>query len=504
MQQLSPMDATFLYLENESTHAHGTLVWLYDACDCDPSSITRRALLEHMHSRLQVSPIFTRKVHRLPLDFDYPYWVDDPGFELLYHIRELSLADTANWSDFCQVVSEVHSRPLDHNHPLWELTLVTGLNGMDGLPDQCFAILGKFHHVAIDGATGMRIIEGIHDAPNRDRVATQTETRAAPKPDLGASLYRAAIRNIGALDKSLGLLGLVAGDKPSRPAPSEDPVIPDPEQDSGIPQTLFNQAISPEATWDSRGFELAEIKAMRRVVKGATVNDILLAIVGGGLRHYLEYRDALPELSMKAGCPVNIRTESEAAAGGNMISAIIVSMHTDVADPLQRVQAIVRSSRAAKQRASQRGSRKILEIASVVPAQAQALLGRAVGVVAGRLNRAIKFNGSVSNLPGPQQELHMLGGRLQSIGAAMPVMHGYGLFVGLTTCAGELRISLSSSANILPDPDQLGDYMELSYAELRGAIHRKTTQAETPVKQRKSSSGGANNTAAGKPTRKTR
>ena len=383
MQQLSPMDATFLYLENESTHAHGTLVWLYDASDCDPSSITRRALLEHMHSRLNVSPIFTRKVHRLPLDFDYPYWVDDPGFELLYHIRELSLPDAANWSDFCQLVSEVHSRPLDHNHPLWELTLVPGLNGIDGLPSQCFAILGKFHHVAIDGATGMRIIEGIHDAPNRDIVATKTETRAAPKPDLGASLYRAAIRNIGALDKSLGLLGRAAGGKPSRPATPEDPPIPDPEKDSGIPQTLFNQAISPEATWDSRGFDLAEIKAMRSAVKDATVNDILLAIVGGGLRHYLEYRDALPDISMKAGCPVNIRTESEAGAGGNMISAIIVSMHTDVADPLQRLQAIIRSSRAAKQRASQRGSRKILDIASVVPAQAQALLGRAVGVVCG-------------------------------------------------------------------------------------------------------------------------
>ena len=169
---------------------------------------------------------------------------------------------------------------------------------------------------------------------------------------------------------------------------------------------------------------------------------------------------------MKAGCPVNIRTEAEAGAGGNMISAIIVSMHTDIADPLQRLQAITRSSTAAKQRAERarfaQDSRCGLRGTGPGPGTA----GQLAGKVAGKLNRAMQFNGSVSNLPGPQQELHMLGGRLQTIGAAMPVMNGYGLFVGLTTCAGELSISMSSCANILPDPGKLGDCMEQSYQEL--------------------------------------
>ena len=116
MQQLSPMDAAFLYLENDSTHAHGTLVWIYDAAGCEPDAINRRALLEHMRTRLQVSPVFTRKIHRLPLDFDYPYWVDDKGFELLYHVREASLSEGSQWADFCRLVAQVHSRPLDHDH----------------------------------------------------------------------------------------------------------------------------------------------------------------------------------------------------------------------------------------------------------------------------------------------------------------------------------------------------------------------------------------------------
>lgn len=492
MQQLSPMDAAFLYLENDTTHAHGTLVWLYDAEDCDPATINRRALLDHMRSRLHVSPIFTRKVERLPLDFDYPYWVDDPGFELLYHIRERSFQAGAGWTEFCRLVADVHAQPLDHAHPLWELTLVPGLDNIDGLPCRCFAILGKFHHVAIDGATGMHIIEGIHDIPGRSPAPDTSDIRPARSPALGESLYRAAIRNLGALDKGLNLLGgkrkTSPGDDDSAERQELESVVTEAGKAAPLPQTLFNQAIDQQASWDSRSFDLASIKAMRSAVKGATVNDVLLAIVGGGLRHYLEYRDALPEHPMRAGCPVNIRTEEEAGAGGNMISAMIVSMHTDEASPIKRLREITRSSGAAKQRAEQRGSRKILDITSVVPSQAQALLGQLAGKVSSRLNRAVQFNCSVSNLPGPQQELTMLGGRLHHIAAAMPIMNGFGLFVGLTTCAGRLNISMSSCDSILPDPQKLGECMQQSYRELQAATRKSTTRkkvrrATTPAKQ---------------------
>ena len=121
--------------------------------------------------------------------------------------------------------------------------------------------------------------------------------------------------------------------------------------------------------------------------------------------------------------------------------------------------------------------------AQPVPAQAQALLGHAVGVVARKVNRAMQFNCSVSNLPGPQQKMGMLGGTLCRIGAAMPVMNGFGLFVGLTTCAGQLTISMSSSANILPDPTELGDCMEQSYAELKRATRPKTPRPKRTRKQ---------------------
>mgnify|MGYP001819670086 CR=1 FL=1 len=488
MQQLSPMDAAFLYLENESTNAHGTFVWIYDASDCEPSAVSRGALLEHMAGRVGVSPIFTRKVYRLPLDFDYPYWVDDEGFELLYHVRELSMPDNGEWRDFCELVGQTHSRPLDRDHPLWELTLVTGLTGLEGLPVNCFAILGKFHHVAIDGATGMHIIEQIHDGSSPSHEQIEKSVPPARAPGLRESLFRAAVRNIGALDKSLELLGA----KPTPDFGAEDDTPPAPEvtpeprspsnEPPGIPQTLFNRAVSGNSTWDARSYDLNSIKAMRQAVKGATVNDVLLTIVAGGLREYLESQGELPDSPMKAGCPVNIRTDEEAGAGGNVISAMVVNMHTDVAQPLKRLAAITRSSGAAKARASERGSRKVLDIMSVVPAQAQAALGHAVGAVARKLGRAAVFNCSVSNLPGPQQELTMLGGRLVNIGAAMPVMNGFGLFIGLTTCAGKLTISLSSCDGVTSDIDVLGDCMDTSFNELNAAASAKAKRARRPRK----------------------
>jgi WS/DGAT/MGAT family acyltransferase len=475
MQQITPMDAAFLYLENESTHAHGTFVWFYDASECKAGTVNRKALLDHMRSRLHVSSIFTRKIHRLPMDFDYPYWVEDPGFELLYHVREQSSPAAEDWEGLCEQVAGFHSEPLNHDHPLWEMSLIPLLRNMPGLPENCFAILGKFHHVAIDGATGMDIIARIHDSESAARLPPQPAPGRADTPTLTGSLFRAAIRNLGALDTARKMItgGESRSEDTETVQEQEREELPIDENNSGgVPQTLFNQAVVAQRTWDSRIFELKTIKSLRKLHPGCTVNDVLLAICAGGLRRYLQAQGELPEQSMKAGCPINIRTEEESGAGGNRISAMIVPLYTSIEDPVKRLQAITRSTAIAKARIEARGSRKILELTAMIPAQTQALVGRLAGKATQMMNRAVKFNLSVSNLPGPQGDLSMLGGRLQSISAAMPVMPGFGLFLGLCTCAGRLTISMSSSANITPRIQDLGDCLVESFEEYEQVLAR--------------------------------
>jgi WS/DGAT/MGAT family acyltransferase len=260
-------------------------------------------------------------------------------------------------------------------------------------------------------------------------------------------------------------------DKTEIPLEAEELLDPNPSE--GIPITLFNQKVESQRAYDSRSFSLQTIKDMRKLAKGATLNDVLLAICSGGLRSYMESQDALPDKPMKAGCPINIRTAEEAESGGNKISAMIVNIHTDIENPLQRLQAIVASSQVAKAGAERRGSRKVLDLTSLIPAQTQAVLGHMAGKITGMLNRPMLFNCPISNLPGPQHDLYMLGGRLHNIGASMPVMPGFGLFIGLCTCAGNLSISMTSSTNITANIQDLGDCMQQSFDQLQKAGKRK-------------------------------
>ncbi|MGI9285847.1 MAG: wax ester/triacylglycerol synthase domain-containing protein, partial [Pseudomonadales bacterium] len=377
MRQITPMDAAFLYLENEKTHAHATLVWLYDANDCDPEQIDRRALVQHMRERVHVSPVFTQKLHRLPLEFDYPYWVEDSSFELLYHVRQSSEPAPENWEQLCKIIAAYHTTPLDSEHPLWQMMLVSELNDLPGLPPRCFAILAKLHHVALDGATGMALIRNIHSGDDDAAVHSISRSTNAEKPTLASGVFRAAVRNLGATDKLLSTLRRKSPVSPSlEESPIGDELKESQSEKTPVPQTLFNQQVSSSCSFDTRIFDLADIKQLRNAVEGATVNDVLLCICAGGLRRFLQEKSALPEDTMKAGCPINIRTEGEASSGGNMISAMIVDLHTDVADPVQRLQAIAQSSRRAKQAVEAHGSRKIVDIVDLIPAAGQAMLGR--------------------------------------------------------------------------------------------------------------------------------
>ncbi|MFK7734094.1 MAG: wax ester/triacylglycerol synthase family O-acyltransferase [Pseudomonadales bacterium] len=482
MRQLSPSDALFLYLDNDSVSAHGTFVWIYDASACANGGVTRSALMEHLKKFLPHFPELTQKLHRLPLEFDYPYWVEDDSFELLYHVREQTLPAQCNWRGFCEAVANIHEQSLDFKHPLWEMTLLNAPGGVQGLPEHCFAITLKFHHAAIDGATGINIISAIHDGGSEPARAAETESTEARKPELYESLFRAGIRTMSSMDKLGGMLRSRFSDDDDEQQQNAESSHSDDGDSSDIPQTLFNQSVSSEHVWESRVFDLDAIKAMRKAVHGATVNDVLLTLCGGALRHYLLKHNALPELAMKAGCPINIRTEGEAQSGGNMIYAMIVSMHTSIEDPMERLRAIKGSSTIAKQQIAEQDPRKMVSIVSLLPAQTQAAIGRLFDIALPRLGRAFKFNGSVSNLPGPQQELSLLGGRLLTINAAMPVMNGFGLFIGLCTYNGKLSVCLSSAANIVKDPGFLGDCVETSFAELQAAIQTTTRRANQSKK----------------------
>src|SRR5512139_1706113 len=163
MRQLRGDDALFLYADTGNSNANITLVNIYDPSTAPGGKIRFKGLLAHVESRLHLSPIFRQKLLRVPLELDYPYWVEDERFDLEYHVRHVALPKPGDWRQFCIQVSRLHARPLDLSRPLWELYVIEGLDSLLDLPKDSFALLTKLHHAAIDVEHGTEIITLLHD-----------------------------------------------------------------------------------------------------------------------------------------------------------------------------------------------------------------------------------------------------------------------------------------------------------------------------------------------------
>lgn len=472
MQQITPQDGIWYYAEGDKTFAHGTFLWFYDGNRPGDKKFTFDELLQHVGSRLNIASIFTQKIVPVPFQLDFPYWVTDDEFDMEDHVHHEALARPGNWRQFAALLSDIHSEPLSMDRPLWDLTLVTGLDKIDWLPKGTFALVGKFHHVAIDGATGMNIMSGLHDRTARQsspRHAAAVVAERNEAPGIVNMLSRAVVNNIR---RPVGLLRVAGGFLRDIPKVLPFVRLSDIGDAGKAPKTLFNQDVQGTRVFENRIFPVDDIKKMRRAVKNATFNDVILTLCAGGLRHYMESQGDLPGESMVAGCPINIRTENEADSGGNMISAMTTRIHTNIADPIQRLKAVTRSTRKAKATVAAIGARRIVEINEAIPAPTLAAVSKLMEFApSGSGDRRI-FNCPISNLPGPQETLYLNGARLLYVSCAMPVMDGYGLFIGALTYDGSLCIAITSSENILPEPEKLGQCMERSFKELKAATEK--------------------------------
>lgn len=490
MRQVEPTDAAFLYLESENTHAHGTFVWFYQPHPDSNTDVSFRDIYEHIGSRLDVADVFRQKLAKVPFDLDYPYWVTDQDFAQDYHVRCTDIPKPGGWRELFGAVSRIHSNPLAMDRPLWEIHVLQGLGDIEGLPEGTFVLLAKFHHVAIDGATGMSIIEGLHDTkPGGSTTASRgiSEAPLDEKPALPVLLALAGLNNI-----RYAIMGLQLATEFLRRLPKILSVVRLSTLFEGkqAPETIFNQDISSERVIDCIFFKLEEIKRLRRKVPGATVNDVLLSICGGALRRLLESRDSLPDQSMVVACPINVRTESETESGGNRITTMFTRVHTELADPVERLKAVNRSSRKAKRIIEAIGARNLMELSNCLPSPVLALAASAMGKISDLVKGPSIFNCPVSNLPGPRKPLYLAGARLLHIGCGMPVMDGYGLFLGICTYDESLSFTITSSKNILPDPGQLTMHIEHAFNELKNAAgHPETTQRVNRQKNTSTSSG---------------
>ena len=466
MEQLNPQDAQFLYIESENNLTHVTSVTIFDPSTVPGGKVVRfKDIIAHVTTRLEGNPMLRRKLVRVPLELDYPYWVDDEYFDIEYHLRHGRLPAPGDWRQFCIHLARYHSRPLDMNKPLWEMYVIEGLDDVEGLPPGCYAIALKIHHAAVDGASLMRFLMSLVDIDNKGTPVMPPEPpeeRESPRPTLRDMARRAASNN---LRSPVRIADAVLRNTPGIYQSARRALEKRGERGPTVPDTRFNGKVSPHKMFNAIEVDLDDLKAVRQLAPGCTINDVVLAVCAGALRHYLMHHDELPDESLVAWVPINARAggASDTESPGNNITAMTTPIHTEEADPGRRLERIQASTSLSKEAKSGLSARLMTDITKHVPAATQVLVSRLV-MQTGAAARVCNL--FISNVPGPQFPLYMNGAKQVGSYGLAPLGDGMGLFIGTPSYNGRMSFNVISTREILPDIDYFMECLELSLNEL--------------------------------------
>jgi WS/DGAT/MGAT family acyltransferase len=414
---------------------------------------SHREFRDHIASRLHLVPRFRQKLRFVPFGQGRPVWVDDPHLNLDYHVRQTALPAPGSEEQLRNLAARVFSQQLDRTKPLWELWLV------EGLRDGRFAIVGKSHHALVDGVSGVDITTVLFDLDREPAVppAAAPKWFARPEPtdfDLLADALRerltspreivrgvrAALRGPRQVVAGLGATGKIIG------------------AGMAAPSTPFNVDIGPHRRFAIAQTDLAELKQVKEA-HGGTVNDVILAVVAGALGNYLRARGHDTEgLEMRAMVPVSVRAMEEQGALGNRISAMMAPLPVWCEDPVERIHLMTEAMGDLKGSGQAVGAEILTKITDFAPPT--------IAAQAARLQPAQRFfNLVVTNVPGPQFPLYVLGRQMESIFPMVPLAHRQALCVGIMSYNGQVNFGLVGDYDAMADLDSFALDLEAGLRE---------------------------------------
>lgn len=501
MQQLSPLDAQFLNVETTTTVGHVGSLILLDPTSAPGGELTLDRLREVLEPRLHLAVPLRQRLVNVPLGLGRPYWVNDPYFDIEYHLREIAVPSPGDQGQLGEQVARIHARPLDRRRPLWEMYLISNIEGGKQ------GIYSKVHHAAIDGVSGAEILATIMDVTVTPRVVEPPEEEfvADGLPDkltlIEKGLTSMALQPLDVVKNLPNTIAHLA-DMPGAGH------IPGVQQVSALSDTVVRLAtggakgrslerrkLSPPFTplngpitahrrfaYGSLPFE--DIKTVKNAT-GMTVNDVVMALCTTALRRWLLDHDGLPEVPIVVAVPVSVRTEGQQGALGNQISVMLAEMPTHEADPVQRLRGVREGMAAAKAQFEAVPANILQDLSAVIPTALSGLAARAifrmvsVGV--------LPFNLFVSNVPGPQLPLYVGGARVQGIYpvSAITDLTG-GLNITLFSYDGALDFGLIACRELVPDVWNLIGYLRDALDEMLAIVEQSESAATAePAKPKK-------------------
>ncbi|MDH3754787.1 MAG: wax ester/triacylglycerol synthase family O-acyltransferase [Acidimicrobiia bacterium] len=496
MQQLSGVDAGFLNLETSSTFGHVSSLSIYDR-PADPDFDAYEVTRAQIDSRLASLEPFRRRLVEVPLGLDHPWWIHDPDFDLDFHVRHIAAPPPGDTTQLTALVARIIGRPMDRGRPLWEGYVIEGLQN-----DQ-FALLTKVHHATIDGAAGAELLAMMLDhSPDGDTAdAEPDEWKPEREPSslemLGRTMLSIATRPLDAFRlashtassirevsrrRGIGGLGeLVGTTMPGRLSalarrehnendPDIAPVLPS----MAAPPTPWNRSITPHRRFSIESISLTDVKDTKRLL-GCTVNDVVMAMVAGGLRRWLIAHDALPDDPLVAMVPVSVRTGDESEKWTNRVSSLFVPIPTHEAEPLDRVAAMNRTMNEAKATFDLLPADVLTDLAQFSP---PALATRAARLAA-RLHIGDRVNAPInlviSNVPGPREPLYLGGAMLQHYYPVSTIVEGAGLNVTVQSYLDNLDFGLVACRELIPELDEMTGMITAELDVLRNTAETVTT-----------------------------
>src|SRR3954451_17118259 len=453
LDRLSAVDAGFLAQEKPNTHMHIGGLALFEG-----EVPGLEAFLAHIESRLHLVPRYRQKLAVPPLETGRPLWVDDPTFNLAYHVRHTALPEPGDEPALLAMAARVFSQRLDRSKPLWELWLVEGLEGGG------FALLSQTHHALVDGVSGVDLASVLFD-PSPEGAASEGAEPWIPQPEpsgaeLAARGISGAVRAV--TEVASGALGAV-----SKPGEALDRAR---EVAAGVgqvawtalnapPDTPFNVPPGPHRRLAIVRADLDELKLVKDAF-GTTVNDVVLAVVTGALSYFLQSRGRRTEdIELKAAVPVSVRSDDQRGALGNQLTQVMAPLPVFLDDPLARLRYVKAAMDGLKE------SRQALAASAI--ASLQGFAPPTIHAQASRLNFAGRFfNLLVTNVPGPQFPLYVLGRRLSEI-FPIPFLAGErALAIAIISYDGKVGFGLLGDYAALPALDVVAEGIEASLAQL--------------------------------------
>jgi len=453
LDRLSAIDAGFLHQESASTHMHIGAVAIFEG-----PAPSHAEFLEHIRARLSLVPRYRQKLAAAPLGLGRQRWVDDPNFNLEYHVRRSALPAPGDEERLRQLAARVFSQALDRTKPLWEMWVV------EGLSDGRFALISKTHHALVDGISGIDLMTTLFDVTKVPRTVEGDPWVPRPVPT-PAELTAASL--LGAVGAVVTLPLRTAGAL-AHPHEVADELAERVEGVSGIARTLvlapapkspLNVPIGPHRRIAFVPARLEDMKAVKNAL-GGTVNDVVLAVVAGALRRLYEFRgDPTDGVTLQVQVPVSTRRHEERGSFGNRITQVVAPLPIGVADPVERLRIVREAMQDVKESKQALGAASIADMQDFAPPTILAQASRL------NFNHRL-FNLLVTNVPGPQLPLYALGRELLS---AFPIAFLAGdraLAVAIMSYHGGMNFGLLGDYDALPDIDVVAAGLEDALAEL--------------------------------------